>query len=163
MRRVTLISRMPEEPLIANVDADLLKQAALNVIQNGAQAMPDGGRLEVTLEEDRESRTSFAAPGSEATGRRRRRRASGANSPCCALPTRASEFPTKIRDKIFDLYFHNQDRGQRHRTGHDLPHPAVTPRERGSTIEARPRHGIPAANSTRRRGPGTPESATGEH
>ncbi len=43
---------MPEEPLIANVDADLLKQAALNVIQNGAQAMPEGGRLEVALEEE---------------------------------------------------------------------------------------------------------------
>ena len=52
MRRVTLISRIPAEPLIANVDADLLKQAVLNVIQNGAQAMPDGGRLEVTLEAD---------------------------------------------------------------------------------------------------------------
>ncbi len=46
-RNVTLVSHMPDNPLIANVDADLLKQAALNVIQNGAQAMPDGGRLEV--------------------------------------------------------------------------------------------------------------------
>ena len=44
---------MPDEPLMANVDADLLKQAALNVIQNGAQAMPEGGTLEVILEEDR--------------------------------------------------------------------------------------------------------------
>ena len=55
-RNVTLISRMPDEPLIANVDADLLKQAALNVIQNGAQAMPEGGRLEVALEEDQKPR-----------------------------------------------------------------------------------------------------------
>jgi signal transduction histidine kinase len=50
---VTLVSRLPAKPLIANIDADLLKQAALNVIQNGAQAMQDGGRLEVVLEEDR--------------------------------------------------------------------------------------------------------------
>ena len=38
---------------MANVDADLLKQAALNVIENGAQAMPEGGTLEVSLETDR--------------------------------------------------------------------------------------------------------------
>src|SRR5208283_4695178 len=51
---VTLVSRMPTTPLMANVDADLLKQAALNVIQNGAQSMPEGGKLEVILEEGRE-------------------------------------------------------------------------------------------------------------
>ena len=41
-RNVTLVSHMPSNPLVANVDADLLKQAVLNVIQNGAQAMPEG-------------------------------------------------------------------------------------------------------------------------
>ncbi len=54
-RNVTLISRLPAKPVIVNVDADLLKQAVLNVVQNGAQAMPEGGTLEVTLEEDRKS------------------------------------------------------------------------------------------------------------
>jgi signal transduction histidine kinase len=29
------------------VDVDLIKQAVLNVVQNGAQAMPQGGKLEV--------------------------------------------------------------------------------------------------------------------
>src|SRR5208283_1466515 len=59
---VTLTSHMPGEPLIANVDADLLKQAALNVIQNGAQAMPEGGRLEVTLEEEGNGGDFSASP-----------------------------------------------------------------------------------------------------
>ncbi len=71
MRRVTLISRIPAEPLIANVDADLLKQAVLNVIQNGAQAMPNGGMLEVTLEQDRnqaESQTQAAKANGAAGG-----------------------------------------------------------------------------------------------
>ena len=36
-RNVTLEGRLPDHPLMANVDADLLKQAALNVIQNGAR------------------------------------------------------------------------------------------------------------------------------
>jgi PAS domain S-box-containing protein len=77
---VTLVSRLPFKPLMANVDADLLKQATLNVIQNGAQAMPDGGRLEVVLEEDGKCgvlRVSDEGPG----------------------------IPEEIREKIFDLYF----------------------------------------------------------
>ena len=94
-RKMKLTSRMPEEPLIANVDADLLKQAALNVIQNGAQAMPEGGRLEVALEEDR-SADAASLPRRGATGSMAR--APGAQRkglPCCALPTRAREFPRR--------------------------------------------------------------------
>lgn len=79
-RNVTLLSSMPSNPLIANVDADLLKQAVLNVIQNGAQAMPEGGRLEVALEEDRKAANLRIAD--EGTG-----------------------IPEEIREKIFDLYF----------------------------------------------------------
>jgi signal transduction histidine kinase len=79
-RNVKLVSVMPSTPLIASVDADLLKQAVLNVIQNGAQAMPDGGRLEVVLEEDR--KTAILRISDEGTG-----------------------IPEEIREKIFDLYF----------------------------------------------------------
>lgn len=79
-RNVTLESHLPSNPLVANVDADLLKQAALNVIQNGAQAMPDGGTLRVVLEDDRKMavlRIADEGPG----------------------------IPAEIREKIFDLYF----------------------------------------------------------
>ncbi len=79
-RNVTLESHMPLRPLVANVDADLLKQAALNVIQNGAQAMSDGGILRVTLEEQRKFAVLRIAD--EGTG-----------------------IPEEIREKIFDLYF----------------------------------------------------------
>jgi len=79
-RNVTLVSRMPAKPVIANVDADLLKQAALNVIENGAQAMPDGGILEVALETDRKS--AVVRISDEGVG-----------------------IPDEIRDRIFDLYF----------------------------------------------------------
>ena len=85
-RNVTLISRMPLKPLVANVDADLLKQAALNVLQNGAQAMPEGGTLEVVLEEHRKSallRIADQGPG----------------------------IPDEIREKIFDLYFTTRSGG----------------------------------------------------
>src|SRR5271165_2403573 len=50
---VLLVSHLPEKPLMVNIDADLLKQAAINVIQNGAQSMPEGGTLQVILEEQR--------------------------------------------------------------------------------------------------------------
>ncbi len=104
MRRVTLISRIPAEPLIANVDADLLKQAVLNVIQNGAQAMPDGGRLEVTLEPDtNQNESQFqASKGNGMAG-------GGSHAPVHAALLRVADegigIPAEIRDKIFDLYF----------------------------------------------------------
>jgi signal transduction histidine kinase len=83
---VILISHLPPKPLVANIDADLLKQAVLNVIQNGAQAMNMGGTLRVVLEEDRKTavlRVSDEGPG----------------------------IPEEIREKIFDLYFTTKSGG----------------------------------------------------
>jgi signal transduction histidine kinase len=83
---VTLVSRLPSKPLVANIDADLLKQAVLNVIQNGAQAMQQGGRLEVILEE--EGKTAVLRVSDEGPG-----------------------IPEDIREKIFDLYFTTKSGG----------------------------------------------------
>jgi signal transduction histidine kinase len=77
---VILESHIPAKPLVVNIDIDLIKQAALNVIQNGAQAMPEGGTLRVVLEEERKFvvlRIADQGPG----------------------------IPDEIREKIFDLYF----------------------------------------------------------
>jgi len=108
-RQVTLISRMPEEPLIANVDADLLKQAALNVIQNGAQAMPDGGRLEVTLEEEWNVGENSAGP-SHGRGGSDRLPAVG-NFAILRIADEGVGIPADIREKIFDLYFTTKSGG----------------------------------------------------
>jgi signal transduction histidine kinase len=71
---------MPERPLIAKVDADLIKQAILNVVLNGAQAMAQGGELHVSLrEEGRMAAIEIADSG--------------------------SGIPPDLRNKIFDLYF----------------------------------------------------------
>ncbi len=83
---VTLVSRLPEKPMIVNLDADLLKQAVLNVIQNGAQAMQHGGTLEVILEEN--SKVAVLRIGDEGPG-----------------------IPEEIREKIFDLYFTTKSGG----------------------------------------------------
>ncbi len=42
----------PEEPLVVRVDAELVRQALLNLMLNGMQAMPQGGRLRVVLHRD---------------------------------------------------------------------------------------------------------------
>jgi signal transduction histidine kinase len=83
---VKLESRLPGRPMVVNIDADLIKQAALNVIQNGAQAMPEGGTLRVILEEQRKYavlRIADQGPG----------------------------IPDDIREKIFDLYFTTKSGG----------------------------------------------------
>jgi len=85
-RNVILISHLSGRPVVANVDADLLKQAVLNVIQNGAQAMVDGGRLEVTLAE--EGKNAVLRVADEGPG-----------------------IAEEIREKIFDLYFTTRSEG----------------------------------------------------
>jgi len=89
-RNVNLVSKTPKRPLTANIDADLLKQAILNVIQNGGQSMPGGGKLEVTLEEDTSqgSRAAILRIADEGTG-----------------------ISEDIREKIFDLYFTTKNGG----------------------------------------------------
>ena len=79
-RGVALSASLPEFPVVAKVDVDLLKQAVLNVVQNGAQAMPDGGRLHVTLVED-------------------------AKSAVIQVEDQGAGISEELREKIFDLYF----------------------------------------------------------
>ncbi len=98
IHNVTLVSHMPREPLIANVDADLLKQAFINVIQNGAQAMPEGGRLEVTLEEERPKTVNGSS-------------APGARAAILCIGDTGPGIPEEIREKIFDLYFTTKSGG----------------------------------------------------
>jgi signal transduction histidine kinase len=111
-RNITLISKMPEESLIANVDADLLKQATLNVILNGAQAMPEGGRLEVILEGDQ----NLAATSDQSTRSRLapavdRPASSGWKSAVLRIADQGPGIPEEIQEKIFDLYFTTKSGG----------------------------------------------------
>jgi signal transduction histidine kinase len=105
---VTLVSRMPAYPLLANIDADLLKQAALNVIQNGAQAMPEGGRLEVVLEEDREF---GRIPALRADSQRPLASSLAWKSAVLSISDEGPGIPEEIRGKIFDLYFTTKSGG----------------------------------------------------
>jgi signal transduction histidine kinase len=79
-RQVLLSSRLPASPVVAKVDVDLLKQAVLNVVQNGAQAMPEGGRLEVFLFEE-------------------------GKSAVIQVEDQGAGISEELRERIFDLYF----------------------------------------------------------
>jgi signal transduction histidine kinase len=52
---VTAIVKAPPEPVTVRVDAELLRQALLNLMLNGMQAMPRGGRLWVKIRRDHQA------------------------------------------------------------------------------------------------------------
>lgn len=83
---VTIRRELPEEPLPAKVDADLVKQALLNVVLNGVQAMPNGGTL--TLSGQRDENAVELGVQDEGVG-----------------------IPAELRDKIFHLYFTTKQAG----------------------------------------------------
>jgi signal transduction histidine kinase len=83
---VTVAQQMPEERLPVKVDVDLMKQAILNVVINGIQAMPNGGALTIWAHRDDQIVTAEV-------------RDQG-----CGIPQEA-------HDKIFELYFTTKKEG----------------------------------------------------
>ena len=79
-RSVYVVSALPDHPVYARVDADLIQQALLNVLLNGAQAMSDGGELQIELRQyGYEARIKIRDEG-------------------CGIPQ-------EILNRIFNLYF----------------------------------------------------------
>ena len=79
-QRQVRIHREAPSPLPVRIDADLLKQAILNIVVNGVQSMPEGGILYVAA--TREGENALIAVRDEGPG-----------------------IPADVRDKIFNLYF----------------------------------------------------------
>jgi PAS domain S-box-containing protein len=86
-RAKVAIEREPSpEPLPVRIDSDLVKQAILNIVLNGVQAMPDGGTLRIAGKREGDGATIMV-------------RDQGAG------------IPENIRDKIFNLYFTTKSGG----------------------------------------------------
>jgi PAS domain S-box-containing protein len=83
---VKLMRDLPAHSIPVKVDVDLLKQAILNVVLNGVQAMPNGGAL--TLSAQREDETVVTEIRDQGTG-----------------------IPVAVQDKIFELYFTTKKSG----------------------------------------------------
>jgi signal transduction histidine kinase len=79
-----------DEPAMVRGDRDLLKQAVLNVVNNGIEAMPEGGALEISV-----SRESGAGPGEVVL----------------RVCDHGVGIPDSVRDRIFSLYFTTKPRG----------------------------------------------------
>ena len=77
---VNIERHMPDMNLPVKVDVDLMKQAILNVVINGVQAMPQGGRL--TISARRENNVVVSEVQDQGAG-----------------------IPKDMREKIFELYF----------------------------------------------------------
>jgi signal transduction histidine kinase len=77
---VRLAQGFCEEPLLVRVDPDLMKQAILNLVLNGVQAMSQGGTL--ALAAQREEETVLIEVRDEGNG-----------------------IPPELQEKIFELYF----------------------------------------------------------
>jgi len=78
---VSITRNFPAEPLNVRVDVDFMKQAILNVVLNGVQAMPRGGTLSVVAHGEDHS------------------------SIVTEIRDQGSGIPAEIQDKIFELYF----------------------------------------------------------
>jgi PAS domain S-box-containing protein len=83
---VNIERKVTHEPLRARIDADLVKQAVLNIVLNGVQAMPNGGSLRISTRRDTESAL-------------------------ITIRDHGAGIPPDIRDKIFNLYFTTKKEG----------------------------------------------------
>jgi len=77
---------MTPEPLLIKADLDLMKQALLNVVLNGIQAMPQGGQL--TISARRQDNAAVAE-----------------------IADRGMGIARDVQDKIFELYFTTKKEG----------------------------------------------------
>lgn len=76
----------PASPVIVRVDADLLKQALLNILLNAVQAMPNGGRIDLSITTDKQAAT-------------------------ITVRDHGTGIPPEARPRIFDLYFTTKEKG----------------------------------------------------
>ncbi len=77
---VKLVRELPEEAIPVKVDIDFVKQALLNVVLNGVQAMPSGGTLTICAYRDED--TVVTEVRDQGVG-----------------------IPAEVQEKIFELYF----------------------------------------------------------
>lgn len=78
--RVTITRAFPDEALLVKADSDFMKQAFLNVVLNGVQAMPNGGELAIAARREEDTIVT-------------------------EIKDQGSGIPPELQEKIFELYF----------------------------------------------------------
>jgi len=84
---IEVVEHYEQGPLRIKADADMLKQALLNIVINGCQAMPKGGRLIVATARDHDGQVHIA------------------------VSDQGPGIPEEDREKIFNLYFTTKPQG----------------------------------------------------
>lgn len=148
---VRVVVDAPAEPVMVRVDAELVRQATLNLLLNGMQAMPDGGTVRVTIRRDHQ----FSV---------------------VEIMDQGVGIPADVLPRIFELYFTTKPRGsgiglaltyrilQIHGGALDVrsnPDPAAA--DRGTTFTLRLPMAAGAAAETRKGALGVRNRAVGEH
>jgi signal transduction histidine kinase len=87
---VDLICETPESPTLIRGDADMLKQAVLNLFTNALEVMKSGGRLRVGVASATEGADEYVQLTVEDDG---------------------PGIPVELRDKVFQLYFTTKEKG----------------------------------------------------
>jgi PAS domain S-box-containing protein len=77
---VSITRDLTSEPLMVRVDTDFIKQAILNVVLNGVQAMAQGGKLTISARRDEDVVIT-------------------------EICDEGAGIPAEVQDKIFELYF----------------------------------------------------------
>jgi signal transduction histidine kinase len=83
---VTLRVEQPREPVMVRADGELIRQALLNLVLNGMQAMPGGGLLKLRLRRERQ----FAV---------------------LEVADEGHGIPPEVMPRIFELYFTTKEKG----------------------------------------------------
>jgi len=148
---VRVVVDAPAEPVMVRVDAELVRQAVLNLLLNAMQAMPGGGAVRVAIHRDHQFGVVEIAD--EGVG-----------------------IPEDILPRIFELYFTTKPRGsgiglamtyrilQIHGGALDVrsnPDPMAV--DRGTTFTLRLPMAAGAAAETRKVAAGASRKAVGEH
>ena len=115
---VKVETQLTSEALPVRADADLIKQALLNVVLNGVQAMNNGGILKIVARQQDD-------------GRDHRSARSG------------NRYSSRSSRQDFQPLLHYQEKRQRDRLGDDLSRNATAQRLGGFRVRGRPGHYFP--------------------
>ena len=129
VQNVQLETVLPSRAVVVKVDADMLRQAILNIVLNGTQSMPDGGTLRIALRE--ESRHAVLTISDTGEG-----------------------IASEVLPRIFDLYFTTKKEGSG--IGLSMCYRIVQLHSGVIEVESEPGHGtmfslrIPLSHATER-------------
>jgi signal transduction histidine kinase len=118
-RRITIATELGDDPLLVSADEHQIQQALVNLLMNAMQAMPDGGRIDVTTSE-------------------RRRRPPASGSPegdfvCLTVVDHGPGIPAENLSRLFEPFFTTKDPGEGTGLGLSVAHGIV--RDHGGWID----------------------------